>query len=244
MLLWESKVGQTYTVSIDKLENFANYDLSVESNYVTTTLAITPRQISVSTPSTITYDKAADGYHGGAYGKAHEAAVYFDYNVGSDSQNDEIDKNYRPVFKNLTYNTTSSVGQTAGKAPTKVGSYTVTIELNDANYTFASGNSKTLSFSVVKRSISEYGLMWNESVLLLQEGGDTKFTNFIANYVDDIMEVVTFSLLDGRRFYAVESRRSDDAEQLLFQRKRTALRVRRGQRNLHGSIQTQKYRCR
>lgn len=194
---WESKVGQTYTVSIDKLENFANYDLSVESNYVTTTLAITPRQISVSTPSTITYDKAADGYHGGAYGKAHEAAVYFDYNVGFDSQNDEIDKNYRPVYKNLTYNTTSSVGQTAGKAPTKVGSYTVTIELNDANYTFASGNSKTLSFSVVKRSISEYGLMWNESVLLLQEGGDTKFTNFIANYVDDIMEVVTFSYSTG-----------------------------------------------
>lgn len=193
---WKSGVGN-YSVSIDKLNDFENYDLSIADNYKSANLVINPRPINVSTVNQ-EFDWDGTDYHGGKWGKAHNAELTFsDVNSIAVDLNNNINKIYRPKYANLVYNTKASEGQTAGKAPTKVGEYSVTVTLTDTNYVFAnSAKSFTIqNYKITQKVIFEDNLGWYKTSIREVDGEDFDGFNSINNYINDIMEVVMFTFM-------------------------------------------------
>ena len=193
---WESKVGETYTVSVVPFDDITlqNYELAADkSTYVSAALTLSKRLIGVTTEN---QEFSWDGtdYHNGVYGKEHHAVLtYIDGLLPNDpAVKNNINVTYKPVVT-VKYNT-NALGsyQTAGNAPKVVGNYEVTVTLNDNNYIFASGISTKLPFEVTQRVISQSDLSWKPSSILV-DGTDNKGSSVIENYIDSIMEVVLFT---------------------------------------------------
>ncbi len=192
---WDSTTQETYVVSIavtplsgSGAVEFENYEITA---YKTATLNISKLAIEASTVNQV-FEKAADGYHDGIYGKSHEAVITFGAVGGSSTNSQNINVNYRPSGFTLSYNT-NRLGsyQVAGAAPTVVGDYKVTVALAaNGNYTFAGGLSATLPFSVTKRILSDADLVWARTQIAADT--ESSFENTIQNYVNDIMVINSF----------------------------------------------------
>lgn len=186
---WESTTQEKYTVKIFALNGgdateFLNYEIT---EFVDSELTIAKLTVNATTQN-VTFEKAADGYHGGVYGKAHEAPITF-----SDWLNRTEVQTYLPVY-DLSYNTVSNslYNQTAKAAPTRVGDYRVTVSLDaSGNYTFVNGLELTLGFSVEKRSIDEADLGWHNT-RVSTDAENVELENYIENYIDDIMKINSF----------------------------------------------------
>lgn len=199
---WLSNVGETYTVSVDEFDfTLENYELTKDGGaaYIDTTLSITARPIVVSTEDQV-YDWDGSDYHGGRYGKAHNAVLtYSDIQAPNDTTiRKNLNDTYKPSVAALTYDTDASEGQTKYAAPTKVGEYHVTVNLTGNNYVFrqagsANATSAELEFNVTKREISEGNLSWNKSSIRVIEGEENDGYNVIGAYIKDIMEIRLFT---------------------------------------------------
>lgn len=199
---WLSNVGEEYTVTVNPfIFELDNYELDADkgATYVTTTLAITPRVITVSTTNQ-EYDWDGNNYHGGAYGKAHNAQLT--YSDVSSPNNTEIRQNingtYKPSIAALSYDTeaNTSLNQAKYAAPTTVGEYRVTVTLTGSNYLFdlsgSAGKSVTLDFNVTKHEISEDNLLW-DNPSIIDQGEETVGHNVINSFIKDIMDVRLFT---------------------------------------------------
>ena len=192
---WDSTVNEAYVVEIVQfdVQAFTNY---VVETYVSANLKVTKRVIYASTVNQ-TFEFDGTNYNDGLYGKSHNAVITFADTAG----NDQVNGEYRPGDFTLTYTTTTlqtSGGytyQTAGKAPTVVGKYTVTVSLDESgNYEFSGGRfSMDLPFEVTKQTRSAGSLKW-KSPSLLEEGydGDEVMSNNIDYYQAGYMKVTSF----------------------------------------------------
>lgn len=184
---WLGYVSEKYTVAVVPFgEIFKNYTVA---DYVTAELAVTPRPVSASTANQM-FCKATDGYHGGVYGKSHDAQITFTGLLSGVANAENINVKYRPSYT-LVYDT-KAVGsyQQAGKAPVTVGNWNVTVKLAaGGNYVFDDDAYETkLPFNVTKREISQADLLWEKSTVT----GGEESENYIANYIDEIMRIDSF----------------------------------------------------
>ncbi|MDE7454367.1 MAG: hypothetical protein K2M64_00880, partial [Clostridia bacterium] len=202
---WATKVG-AYTVTVNEINAvFDNYELSTANGakYISasTKLNVVPRPINVTVANeNQIFDWDGSDYHGGAYGKAHEAQLTFRDILTADSVDIRTILNsgdYKVSGTTITYSTqkNTSINQLQdGCAPTVVGNYTITVTLNDANYTFVNGDGSNtniknnIAFNVIKRKISETDLAWKFAYIK----DDETEPNEISKFIKDIMNVVLF----------------------------------------------------
>lgn len=200
---WVSGVG-AYTVYVGIAKNssdgtiefaddpFANY---VIQNYVTATLNIKARIISAKTENQ-EFEFDGNIYNGGLFGKSHEAVIEFT-NAWTKGDDDDVD--YSPKYT-LSYNTVKleskgKIYQTATKAPTVVGDYEVTVQLNaSGNYSFGDGIfNKKLNFSVTQMVISAADLHWEQISIFIPENNQAEtVSNIIKTYQAGYMRVAGF----------------------------------------------------
>ncbi len=189
---WESKVGEKYTVEIVKLTGvtFANYEIV---GYETATLEIAPRTITAETNDQV-FGSSGKIAGNGAYAPGHEAVItYADFN-----KNSQVNGDYRPSYT-VSYDTqtNSKYNQTAGKAPTHVGNYNVTIALTEGgNYTFAGGYTTTLRFNIETLKITGMQLRWDPMTYSLDEHPDaTIIANTIKRFDSEYMQISSFRFM-------------------------------------------------
>lgn len=191
---YTSHVGDSITISLEgSVLEFTNYKVTL----ATADITVTPRTISAQVTNVAyeetgaeIYSEDGSDYHGGIYGKAHEATIAFSGH-GNDA--------YMPTAV-LTYKTVtnSAYGQQAGAAPTRVGEYPVTVTLNHNDngadkydYVFAD-NAKAveLGFKVVQQRLNA---SWKEaSINSSPEAGTADLNNTVTGYVHAIMFVSRF----------------------------------------------------
>lgn len=183
---YKAHVGQKYVITgrYGETVTLVNYDIV----YVDGELNITPLVIGVSTEDR-EYVKADDGYHGGKYGMTLEAEITPD---GGDTGE------YKPKFL-LEYNTAASseYNQAKGRAPNRVGDYTVKVSVDAyaqglaRDYAFGRNGGEyvydtTLAYSITKQSIE---LAWDKKTI----AQDAENRDNAVNYISDIMSFVSLS---------------------------------------------------
>lgn len=194
---YQSHVGDTIALSISgSTVNFTNYQVS---RFVPGKVVVTPRVITASTTDQ-EYQEATDSngnkvYNNGVYGASHNAVIEFSGHkseFGYEAQ-------YAPAFS-VSYNTVNGAGQTAKAAPTKVGSYTVTVQLTSNDYVFGN-NAKTsdLGFKVIKQTLSP---TWLHSAIANVDAS-ADLTNSVAGYVASIMTLSNFQKTIGDDVYNI-----------------------------------------
>ena len=194
---YKSRVGEVYGASVrfgsasNGYQPLVNYTIAYDD---TTKLDISPLKISVAVEESNIYREAEDGYNYGVYGASMEAGVTL---AGYDSAKSGAE--FAPKFTR-TYNTSDASHngvkyQEAGKAPRRVGKYTVTVALetngvgmNNYDYCFDDGvYSVTRDYEIKQQSIS---LAWKEPTI---HSDATDKSNSIANYRKSIMTILTFT---------------------------------------------------
>ena len=192
---WNTNVG-TCEFWIDTKLELNDYTVV----YKKLTVNVVARAIGADTADLVF--TADSDYHGGKWGIAHNATISF-----KDTANTEYTVGENISIQALTYNTGASEGQTAGKAPTKAGEYTVTVALVGNNYVFdrslfdssrlvsISGDGKTcvLHYTVNKRVIDETAehLRWQNTSFVY--GADSLHTNTMETFISAVMDVHHFT---------------------------------------------------
>ncbi len=185
---WGSHAGERYLIGVDKSTLlFDNYNIA---KYESALMTVVARKVTATTSDRV-YTEDTD-LHGGAYGIEHDAVIVF--TDVKDANVTYAGKDYAPN-KYLSY---MYVGKTFGgekynssTAPTKAGSYEVTITLNTNQYFGdyvldlgnVTSNTTTLSYNVTKKAIS---LNWDSSMLedLVFNEGDNKWVDIKSVYVN------------------------------------------------------------
>lgn len=172
----------TYTVTVEASDNYAiSYQGSASGSYVVNKKTLT----AALEHSNVEYREDGSDYHNGEYGALLNAKI----NIGGVAAGDS-----------LALNSGYTVAYTqSGKAvtPNKAGKYDVTVTLTNPNYTFGSGealtNDVTLNYEIIKKVLYASELVWNETMKVLGAGDSVSevYVNYIPNYIDAIMEVVS-----------------------------------------------------